>query len=181
MKAGLVSSTLAKGNLKRSLNELEQMKEGLDNTYEEVRHTIETLGRASLETIDFVPALTHQVKEFSRKSGIKSLLSVSGNEPKLSPEAADELLHIVGEAMVRNHARAKTVEVRVNGNGDQVEVTIRDDGYGFDLSAYYRSEKAQNHHGITIMKERAESLGGKLVITSTPGNGTEVRVTIPLE
>jgi two-component sensor histidine kinase len=183
VKASLVSSTLAKGDLKRSLNELEQMKESLDSTYEEVRHTIETLGRSSPETVDFVTALSHQVKEFSRKSGIKSLLSVSGNEPKLSAQAADELLHIVGEAMVnaRNHAHADTVRVGVNSNGDHVEVIIRDDGYGFNLSTYYRSEKAQNHHGITIMKERAESLGGMLVITSAPGNGTEVRVTIPLE
>ena len=181
VKASLISSTLAKGNLKRSLNELEQMKESLDSTYEEVRHTIETLGRSSPGIVDFVPALSHQVKAFSQKSGIKSLLSVSGNDIRLSPQAADELLHIVGEAMVnaRNHARAKTVEVGVNSNGDRMEVTVKDDGGGFDLPVYYRSEKAQYQHGITIMKERAEALGGKLVIASTPGSGTEVKVHYP--
>ena len=108
---------------------------------------------------------------------------MSGREPKLLPQAADELLHIVGEAMVnaRNHAQAASVEVKANSNEDRVEVAVKDDGCGFDLSAYYRSQKAQNHHGIIIMKERAESFGGKLVITSTPGSGTEIKVTIPLE
>ena len=183
VKASLVSATLAKGNLKRSLHELEQMKESLDNTYEEVRHTIETLGRSSPNRIDFIPALSHQMEDFSRKSGIASRLTVSDNGLKLSAQAADELLHIVGEAMVnaRNHALAGNVEVGVSNSGDQVSVTVKDDGCGFNLSKYDQSERAREHHGLTIMKERAESLGGALLITSKPGHGTEVKVSVPLE
>ncbi len=183
LKASLVTDTLAKGNLKRSLKELEQMKESLDSTYEEVRQAISALGRPSPGAVDFVSALSHQVKEFSQKSGIRTPLSVSGGELGLSPQAADELLHIVGEAMVnaRNHAQATTLEVWVNKSGNRVEITIKDDGCGFDLSAYPHRQKAQNHRGIAMMKERAESLGGELVITSTPSNGTEVKVTAPLE
>jgi signal transduction histidine kinase len=183
LKTSLVTDTLAKGNLERSLQELEQIKESLDSTYEEVRQAINALGSPSPETVDFVSALSHQVKEFSRKSGIRSFFSISGGEPKLSPQIADELLHIVGEAMVnaRNHARAATVQVGVNNNGNGVEVTVKDDGCGFDPTDYGDSEQTQNHHGITIMKERAESLGGKLVITTTPGSGTEVKVSLPLD
>jgi two-component system nitrate/nitrite sensor histidine kinase NarX len=184
LKASLVTDTLARGNLKRSLKELEQMRESLDSTYEEVRQAIDALGRPSPEgAVDFVSALSHQVKEFSRKSGIKSFLSVSGDEPGLSPQVADELLHIVGEAMVnaRNHAEAATVHVGINSDGDQLEVTVKDDGRGFDLSDYNSRQKTQNHRGIAIMEERAQVLGGKLLITSTPGSGTEVKVTIPLE
>lgn len=183
LKASLIKDTLAKGNLKRSLEELGLMKESLESTYEEVRRTIDTLGLPSPETADFVAALSHQVKEFSRKSGISSHLSVSGSEFKLSPQVADELLHIVGEAMVnaRNHAGATTMEVGVNCDGGQVEVMVKDNGRGFDLDAYHHSWKAQNHHGIVIMEERAESLGGKLAMTSTLGAGTEIKVTMPLE
>lgn len=184
LKASLVTDTLARGNLKRSLKELEQMRESLDSTYEEVRQAIDALGRPSPEgAVDFVSALSHQVKEFSRKSGIKSFLSVSGDEPRLSPQVADELLHIVGEAMVnaRNHAEAATVQVGINSSGDQLEVTVKDDGRGFDLSDYNSRRKGQSHRGIAIMEERAQVLGGKLLITSTPGSGTEVKVTIPLE
>ncbi len=182
LKTSLVTDTLAKGNLEKSLHELEQIKESLDSTYEEVRQAINTLGSPSSGAVDFVSALSHQVKEFSRKNGIKILLSISGRELNLSPQAADELLHIVGEAMVnaRNHAQATNAEVRVDKHGDRVEVTIKDNGHGFDSSAYYSTEKAQDHHGLTIMKERAESLGGKLEVTSTVGNGTEIKANIPL-
>jgi signal transduction histidine kinase len=175
----MVSATLAKGNLKRSLSELEQMKESLDSTYEEVRHTIETLGRSSPDRIDFIPALSHKIEEFSRQSGINGRLSVSENGFKLSARYANELLHIVGEAMV--NARNHTVEVGVSNSSDRLSVTVRDDGCGFNLSKYNHSKRAQEHHGLTIMKERAESLGGALLITSKPGRGTEVKVSVPLE
>ncbi len=183
LKTSLVVDTLAKGDLKRSLKELEQIKESLDSTYEAVRQAINTLGSPTPGAVDFVSALSHQVKEFSRKSHLKGFLSVSGDGLKLSPQVADELLHIVGEAMVnaRNHAQATTVEVAVNSNEHRVGVTVNDDGGGFDPSNRHRSQEGQNHHGLTIMKERAESLGGKLVVTSTPGKGTEVKVNIPLE
>ena len=78
-------------------------------------------------------------------------------------------------------ATATTVEVGVNCNANQVEVTVKDNGYGFDLAAYRDSPKAQNHHGLVIMKERAESLRGKLAMNTAPGMGTEVKVAIPLE
>ncbi|MFC1893594.1 sensor histidine kinase [Chloroflexota bacterium] len=183
LKASLVTDTLAQGNLERSLKELGQMKESLDSTYDEVRRTIDTLGRPSPETVEFVPALSHRVKEFSRKCGLKSLLSVNGGEFKLSPQAADELLHIVGEAMVNagNHAQATALRVAVNKNGNRVKVNVKDNGRGFDLPAYSCSEKAQNHHGITIMRERAESMGGEIAVNSALGKGTEVSVTLPLE
>ncbi len=182
LKTNLVTDTLAKGNLEKSLHELEQIKEILDSIYEQVRQAINTLGSSSPGTVDFVSALSHRVKEFGRKSNLRSRLSGSRDEINLSPQAANELLHIVGEAMVnaRNHAQATTVEVRVDKHQDRVVVTIKDDGCGFDPSAYYSTEKAQDHHGLTIMKERAESLGGNLEVTSTPDNGTEIKANIPL-
>jgi signal transduction histidine kinase len=181
LKANLVTDTLAQGNLRRSLKELEQMKESLDCTYDEVRQAIDSLGRPdAVDGVDFTSVLSHQVKEFGRKSGIKALLSISGGEPKLTPQQADELLHIVGEAMVnaRNHARAATVQVGVSSKNGHVEVTVRDDGSGFDLSGLADRREEQEHHGIAIMAERAQVLGGELLISSAPGSGTEVRVTL---
>lgn len=182
LKASLVTDTLAKGNLMRSLKELEQIKESLDSTYEEVRQAINALGNPSPETVDFVSALSHQVNEFSRKSGVKSFLSVSGDKIKLSAPAADEVLRIVSEAMVnvRNHAKATAIVVRVGCGDNNLEVNINDDGGGFDLSQYEANLKSQeDHHGLAIMKERAQVLGGKLTITSATGKGTEVKVNIP--
>ncbi len=183
LKANMVKDMLAKGDLERGLQELGQMKESLDSTYEEVRETINTLGRPLLEKVEFVPALSRKVKEFHRESNIKSHLSLSGRELTLSSQAADELLHIVGEAMTnaRNHAQATALEVKLNCDSERVELKIKDNGRGFDPSAYQHSQKTQNHHGIAMMRERAESLGGKLAIISSSSRGTEIKVTIPLE
>jgi signal transduction histidine kinase len=182
IKANLVTETLAKGNLERGLKELAQIKESLDSTYEVVRHAINTLGRSPLETVDFVSALSHQVKEFSRKSNVRSSFSVSGDRLHLSPQIADELLRIVGEALVnvRNHAQARSVEVRLSTNRNRLGVTVEDDGRGFDLSDRHNSLQDQDHHGLVIMRERAESLGGELELVSTPGNGTEIKVNVPV-
>jgi two-component system sensor histidine kinase DegS len=72
------------------------------------------------------------------------------------------------------------LEVRVNTNGDWLEVIVEDDGRGFDASDRHSSLQDQDHHGLVIMKERAESLGGELELISTPGNGTEIKVNIPV-
>ena len=79
------------------------------------------------------------------------------------------------------HAQPTIVEVGINHNGNQLEVIVKDNGYGFDLAEYYRTRNSSGHHGLSIMKERAESLGGDLMITSAPDEGTEVKATIPLE
>ncbi|MFC2022770.1 sensor histidine kinase [Chloroflexota bacterium] len=185
LKASMVTDTLSQGNLRRSLRELDQMKQSLDSTYDEVRQAIDTLGRPipDEEEVDFVSTLSKQVKEFSRKSGLKTHLTISWRDPKLLPHSTDELLHIVGEAMVnaRNHSNGTMVDLGVNSDGELLEVTIKDDGRGFDPADLNTLEKEQEHHGITIMKERAQVLGGELVITSAPGSGTEVKVTIPLD
>jgi signal transduction histidine kinase len=60
------------------------------------------------------------------------------------------------------------------------EVSIADDGCGFDALAYYQGGMQQNGgHGLAVMRERAESIGGKLRVLSLPGRGTEVQVEVP--
>ncbi|MFC2068589.1 sensor histidine kinase [Chloroflexota bacterium] len=183
LKANLITDTLAKGNLDRSVKELSEMKESLDSTYDEVRRTIDSLGHPNQQTIDFIPALSLKVKEFSHDSQIQSRLLQTKDKPKLSPQIANELLYIVGEAMtnVRHHAQATNMEVGIHQNSNGLEIMIKDNGHGFDLETCYQNQESQNHHGLIIMQERAESLGGKVDITSTPNNGTDVKITIPTE
>jgi signal transduction histidine kinase len=183
LKATLVTDTLAKGNLQRALKELEQMKESLDSTYDEVRQAINTLGQSRLDEIDFMSALSHQVHEFSRKNDLKSRISVAREELRLSPETANELLHIVSEAMVnvRKHAQATVIEVESYRNGHRLEILVKDNGVGFNLEEYEDTRPTGEHHGLDIMKERAESMGGTLAIYSHPGAGTELKAIIPLE
>ncbi len=94
----------------------------------------------------------------------------------LEPAVAMQLLRIVQEALanVRKHACAQHVQVRLT-HGPDIQVTIEDDGCGFDPAALAVSGQT---FGLAIMRERAEDIGATLDIASTPGGGT--RVTIQL-
>jgi signal transduction histidine kinase len=65
--------------------------------------------------------------------------------------------------------------VRIAPSEAGLEVRVRDDGVGFIVE-----EDFQGHFGMDIMSERAQSIGGRLEVTSTPHTGTEVRITVPV-
>ena len=74
-----------------------------------------------------------------------------------------------------NHAQI-TVK-RVNRH---LLVSITDDGTGFDTSISYYNGGETKGHGLSIMQERADSIGGKLRISSTPMQGTEIQIEVPI-
>jgi signal transduction histidine kinase len=79
---------------------------------------------------------------------------------------------------VRKHARATAVRVAVHRSEGQLQVSIHDDGAGFNPEATPRGEFPK--FGLTTMRERASSIRGSLDVDSAPGSGTTVRFTMPL-
>ncbi len=75
------------------------------------------------------------------------------------------------------HAQAETIRVGIEQRAGRVILEVRDDGTGFDPHA---PALRARHLGLTSMEERCRSLGGELVIESTPGAGTVVRAEVPL-
>jgi signal transduction histidine kinase len=92
-----------------------------------------------------------------------------------------QLLRITQEALtnVRRHALASEVEVKLENTPQAVEMTIRDNGQGFNLQDLEKSPPG--YHGLSIIKERAEGLGGSVSISTSPGQGTEIKVSLPAE
>ena len=74
------------------------------------------------------------------------------------------------------HGAPKNLSVVLTFGGGAVDVTIEDDGSGFDPLII---DSLSGHYGLIGMRERVERLGGKLRLTSSPGSGTEVRLSIP--
>ena len=89
-----------------------------------------------------------------------------------------ELYRIVQEALNNavRHARAESITVGVDADDGVVTITVRDDGVGFDPAARAIRERRL---GLTSMRERAESLGGKFAVETAPRAGTTVRVEVP--
>jgi nitrate/nitrite-specific signal transduction histidine kinase len=96
------------------------------------------------------------------------------------PEAVTLAARVVSEALANAdaHAHAATVEIAYAVDDDRLELTVRDDGDGFDPATAPGVE--DGHLGLTVMRERARGHGGGCDITSTPGKGTLVTLWIPL-
>jgi signal transduction histidine kinase len=74
------------------------------------------------------------------------------------------------------HAQGRNIEVRVVGDAGVVTLEVHDDGPGFDTAR----AMTKGRLGLSGMRQRAEILGGSFELTSTPGEGTRVRVQLPL-
>ena len=98
----------------------------------------------------------------------------------LSSEVKTAAFRIAQEAVtnVLRHASARNVWVSLAGGRSTLELTVRDDGRGFDLATVRRSPAAS--FGLSSMEERVRLVGGQLEIRTSPGAGTEVRARFPL-
>jgi signal transduction histidine kinase len=75
---------------------------------------------------------------------------------------------------VKKHSGADQIEIKYESTPENVKVIIRDNGKGFVPSA------VKGQHGLTVMKERAEAIGGTLDVISYPGRGTSIEIVVPV-
>jgi signal transduction histidine kinase len=139
------------------------------------RRIIEDLRPSSLSNLGLVAALEIQAREFSERSGLDVKLDL---EPVSLSEAAELTVYrLVQEALtnIAKYAQATTVTISLGMHDDeQVEVIIVDDGIGFDPQ-----ERPRSAHGLLGMHYRVESEGGRLSLTSSPGQGTRIAALLP--
>lgn len=109
----------------------------------------------------------------------------AGLPRRLPPMIEIGVFRIVQESVanVLRHARARRVVVEVNGgaDGSELEVSIRDDGVGFDAKAWRDEAARPGCAGLVGMRERLQLLGGCLSVESIPGKGTHIVATLPLD
>jgi signal transduction histidine kinase len=127
------------------------------------------------EVLAGIAALAHEVGDGGLVDVEISLDPAA--DPGLTPEGGVELLSLVREALsnAARHSRARRIEVRLRPVDDASELTIADDGIGFDPATVARD----GHHGLTNMPVRAAAIGGSCVIQSGPEDGTRIIVRIP--
>ena len=99
---------------------------------------------------------------------------------EFAPVAEIQLLRIIQEALtnIRKHSQASRAWVRFEADAEGAVITVEDDGRGFDPSRM--GQDGQEHFGLQTMRERAESVGGDLQISTQPGQGTRLTVQLPL-
>jgi signal transduction histidine kinase len=142
----------------------------------ELRAVVDGLRTPDVERDGLVPAIRSLADLLSRVHHIE-IDVVADGEPGLEGRAEHEVFRIVQEALTNavRHSRAAKVTVEV-ANADGLDVTIQDDGQGFEPGA--RNVRGKRL-GLTSMRDRASVLGGSLTIDSAPGRGSTVRLEVP--
>jgi signal transduction histidine kinase len=175
-----LGSLLQQGKTEKLQDELTQMRQAVQVAHADVRENILSLRTTLAQEKGLETAAEEYLAEFGIQTGMETKFSyrVEG-DLNLASVAEVQLVCILQEALtnVRKHAKANCIEVSItkeqNENKEQIHMQIMDDGVGFAPSRSKRS------FGLQTMRERAESVGGSLMIISAPRLGTRIECHLP--
>lgn len=180
-RASAVSELLVQRRTDDAQREMTQLRSSIEHAYLDVRQYITGLRVRLWGDRRFLQALADFAKHFAEQAGLKLSLDIPEDSVtfKLAPNVEIQAIRIVQEALTNTirHANAKNIWLQVSLNGNLLQMTIQDDGQGFDAA----SINFDSHLGLQMMRERAELVRGKLAVTSTPGRGTSVTVILPYQ
>ena len=158
---------------------LDRLRILISNTLDEARRSVWNLRPASLEQRNLASALQDSAREATLNTPIQVKVQVDG-PPRPLPGPTENNLLRIGQEAVNNaikHSRARSVQMELHYEPAFVRLLVQDDGCGFDPQRPVSA--APDHFGLTAMRERAEKLGGRLFITSSPGEGAIIEAEIP--
>lgn len=150
---------------------IEELDAGVKESTNDVRELLVHF-RTRTNSDDIEDALRTTLRKFEHQSGLSSHLEIEGHGVALPSDVQLQVLHIIQEALsnVRKHSRANDVFLTVQ-RGQNWRFSIRDNGVGFDPRD---ATLCETHVGLSIMRERAERIGGKVHVVSNPKQGTEI-------
>jgi signal transduction histidine kinase len=171
---------LAEGDRDLLEHALSRLESAAQQALKEMRLMLHELQSPLLGQVGLVESLRHRLESVEGRVGVDAhLVTGQGIESlrQLPAQIEQELYHIALEALnnALKHSSATSVTVHVDAGEGQVELTVTDNGIGFDLDA------AEDRGGLGLdnMRQRVRQLGGLIEIVSAPGAGTRVVVTVP--
>jgi PAS domain S-box-containing protein len=162
--------------------ELDELQTILDRWIADMRRAIYALRPVALDEVGLFAALRQLAADLENHYQVYVELRISGPEERLPLRLELPLFRVVQEALhnVGKHAQASLVWLALDLTQDQaITLAIRDNGLGFDPASLEETVRG-GHLGLKQMRERVEGAGGRLDINSQPGQGTEVRIVLPL-
>jgi two-component system, NarL family, sensor histidine kinase UhpB len=151
-------------------------REGVRESLEDVRTIARRLRPEALDSLGLVNAIAALTNSMERGSPVRIRRHVEQPLPPLPPEVELVVYRVAQEALtnVVRHASSRRAHLALRAVGDSVELLVSDEGAGFDTTG--QAEGA----GIRGMRERALQAGAGLTVTSAPGAGTSVALSVPI-
>lgn len=174
----------APGTPAEMLPRLEALRRLAQGIEDEVGGLSHSLWPCLLEDLGLGDTLRQQVGEFRESTGVDITLHLRGMHGASCPSPLDTtIFRLLEDSLdnVRLHAQAHHVTVIVEKQRAELRLVVEDDGLGFDPEGPGRHTPAGGGLGLRGMRERAAMAGGQLDIESTPGQGTTMFVTLPIE
>lgn len=159
--------------LKRLFDAMQEMENQVDRLAHDLRPS-------ALDDLGLKEAMRAHIDTWSRETGVACELHTYGLDGDRLPAVLENTFYrVMQEALtnVHKHAQAQRVGIIVERNQQQLRLVLEDDGIGFDGS----SPRRANELGLLGMAERAALVAGKLEVESTPGGGTTVYLSAPIE
>lgn len=182
----LTSLKIEISSLKQQLaQDLDATHARIDAIVDTVHEAITTTRRIStdlrppiLDNLGLLPAIEWQLEQFKQRTGMEVDLHITNDSTILGNTHTIAIFRILQEGLTNiiRHAGATRVSVAIAIDGQYIAMDIIDDGIGFSVDEH----KTGGHYGLYSMQERARALGGTVDIISQPGEGTRLKVRVPV-
>jgi len=177
LRSELVEKVFQEKGTSEGIAEIRELRSMVKNSLHEVRRIIYDLRPMALDDLGLIPTLNKYLKTVEERFGLHVVFQVLGEERRLSPKLEIALFRLIQEGVQNacKHAEANKISVKMEFRENDVILSVKDDGKGFDLHA-----KKEGAFGLIGMNERVEMLEGKLSIHSEEGKGTIIFIRIPV-
>ncbi len=165
-------------DLKPVMDKMTTMSTNIDSTIQTVRRIATELRPGILDDLGLVAAIEWQAQEFQQRTGIECTVTSELNDTILEQDLNTAFFRIFQETLtnITRHAQATRVQVHLKKVGESLRMEVKDNGRGITEAEISNTQSI----GLLGMRERAALLGGEVFFSGAPGEGTTVRVEIPL-
>jgi len=179
LKIGELRGRNPSPNVDSSLKEVYDL---VQNAITSARSLISQISPTILYELGFVPAVDWLAEHILKENGIKYDFSDDGKDKPLTDDIRILLFQAVRELLVniRKHARARKVKIFIEKNKDNIQIEVKDDGIGFDISVLDSYCEKDIGFGLLNIRERIDIVGGSFEIESNKNKGTKITLKAPI-
>ncbi len=178
-KLNLATTTIAESAAAEKIKTSQQL---IGKAIQDLRDLSRSLNTDYVEDLGLVRSIEYELELLQKTGSIETELSIDGKTVRLDKQKELILFRIVQEAIhnIIKHAEAKKISASIHFNHETVNIFIKDNGKGFDLSPLNASDNQTFGLGLRNMNNRATLIGAKFFVTSTIGIGTEVSLQLSI-